>query len=66
MPDSSGTDGRASDTLSGNEFSTESASQPLGAPSTSAPAIRVAAFVVGNQRTSGTRNCHVGSKYMSE
>ena len=32
MPDSSGTDGRASDTLSGKALRTESASQPLGAP----------------------------------
>ena len=36
MPDSSGTDGRASVTLSGNEFTTEAASHPLGDPLTSA------------------------------
>ncbi len=65
-PDSRGTDGRARETLSGNALWTDSESQALWVPSTSASAMRVAAFVVGNHRTSGTRYCQLRSKYMTE
>ena len=51
---------------SGKAVTTDAASQGAGGPSTSASAIYVAALVSGNHRASGTRNSHVGSKYISE
>ena len=49
-----------------NAVDTEPSSHALGPPSTSASAMLVAAYCVGNQRWSGTRYVQVGSKNCSE